>query len=88
MNYGYVYLITDNKNGKTYVGQRKLPTGIVSYSEDRYMGSGKLLKKAQQEYGMQSFEKFLIQYCSSKEELDKQSRISKLNSTIFSNRKV
>lgn len=35
------------------------------------MGSGKRLKLAKQKYGIENFEKFLIQYCYSKEETDK-----------------
>ena len=66
--YGYVYLIVNKINGKTYVGQRKT---IKKCSSDRYMGSGKHLKLAQKKYGIENFEKFLIQYCNSKEELDK-----------------
>ena len=67
--YGYIYLIVNNVNGKTYVGQRKT---TKSCSSDKYMGSGKHLKCAQKKYGIENFEKFLIQYCNSKEELDKQ----------------
>lgn len=36
------------------------------------MGSGKHLKFAINKYGIENFEKFLVQYCNSKEELDKQ----------------
>lgn len=67
--YGYVYLIVNKINGKTYVGQRK---STKACSSDKYMGSGKHLKCAQKKYGIENFEKFLIQYCNSKEELDKQ----------------
>ena len=67
--YGYVYLIINKINGKTYVGQRKT---TKKCSSDRSMGSGKHLKLAQKKYGIENFEKFLIQYCNSKEELDKQ----------------
>lgn len=64
----YIYLIVNKVNGKTYVGQRK---SSKEWYEDKYMGSGTLLKKAKQKYGIENFEKFLIQYCYSKEETDK-----------------
>lgn len=67
--YGYIYLIVNKINGKTYVGQRKYND---IFSKDDYMGSGTHLKAAQKKYGIENFEKFLIQYCNSKEELDKQ----------------
>lgn len=66
MNY-YIYLIVNKVNFKTYVGQRK---SNKKWNEDPYMGSGKLIKLAQKKYGMENFEKFLIQYCSTKEETD------------------
>ena len=64
----YIYLIVNKVNGKTYVGQRK---SSKEWYKDSYMGSGKLLKKAKLKYGIENFEKFLIQYCYSKEETDK-----------------
>ena len=64
----YIYLIVNKVNGKTYVGQRK---SSKKWYEDKYMGSGKLLKPAKKKYGIENFEKFLIQYCYSKEETDK-----------------
>ena len=67
----YIYLIVNNVNGKTYVGQRK---SSKEWNEDKYMGSGTLLKKAKQKYGIENFEKFLIQYCYSKEETNKAER--------------
>lgn len=63
----YIYLIVNKVNFKTYVGQRK---SNKKWNEDSYMGSGKLLKLAQSKYGIENFEKFLIQYCSTKEETD------------------
>lgn len=66
MNY-YIYLIVNKVNFKTYVGQRK---SNKKWNEDPYMGSGKLIKLAQKKYGMENFEKFLIQYCSTQEETD------------------
>lgn len=67
----YIYLIINKVNGKTYVGQRK---SSKEWYEDKYMGSGKLLKKAKQKYGIENFEKFLIQHCYSREEADKAER--------------
>ena len=67
----YIYLIVNNANGKTYVGQRK---SSKEWYEDRYMGSGILLAKAKKKYGIENFEKFLIQHCNTKEETDKAER--------------
>ena len=64
----YIYLIVNNVNGKTYVGQRK---SSKEWYEDKYMGSGKHLKSAIKKCGIENFEKFLIQYCYSKEETDR-----------------
>lgn len=64
----YIYLIVNKVNGKTYVGQRK---SSKEWYEDIYMGSGKRLKLAKKKYGIENFEKFLIQYCYSKEETNK-----------------
>ena len=63
--YGYIYLIVNNVNGKTYVGKRKFKRKSSTFSKDGYMGSGKYLKAAQEKYGIENFEKFLITYTSS-----------------------
>ena len=68
--YGYIYLIVNNVNHKTYIGQKKLKSN--AWNKDGYLGSGRLIKKAIEKYGKESFEKFLIQFCETKEELDKQ----------------
>lgn len=47
--YGYIYLIVNNLNGKTYIGKRKL--GTRAWNKDHYMGSGTVIKKAQRKYG-------------------------------------
>ena len=65
--YGYIYLIVNKINGKTYVGQRK-----SNNWKDSYMGSGIHIKSAEKKYGIENFEKFLIQYCETKDELDNQ----------------
>ena len=43
--YGYIYLIVNNANGKTYVGQKK-SYKTKSWNEDGYMGSGVWLANA------------------------------------------
>lgn len=64
--YGYIYLIVNNVNGKTYVGKHKLYK--KAWNEDNYMGSGILLKPAQEKYGIENFEKFLITWTSSEKD--------------------
>ena len=68
--YGYIYLTINKVNHKTYVGQKMLKN--KNWDKDNYLGSGKYLKCAIKKYGKENFEKFLIQFCNTKEELDKQ----------------
>ena len=63
--YGYIYKITNNINGKTYIGQHK----SVSF-EDKYMGSGVHLKRAQNKYGIENFTKTIVTFGMSQMELD------------------
>lgn len=64
--YGYVYITTNLVNGKMYVGQHK----SVNY-DPKYLGSGKLLKKAITKYGSENFVSEPICWAESKPELDK-----------------
>lgn len=64
--YGYIYLIVNNINGKTYVGKRKLYK--KAWNEDNYIGSGPYLKRSQNKYGIENFEKFLITWTYSEED--------------------
>lgn len=61
--YGYIYMIVNKVNGKTYVGKRK----SIDF-HDKYMGSGSLLYKAKKKYGIENFEKFLICYTDSEKD--------------------
>lgn len=65
--YGYIYLMLNKVNGKTYVGKHE---SSKEWFEDKYPGSGILLKPAQKKYGIENFEKFLIQYCYDKDSLN------------------
>lgn len=71
---GYVYKTTNLLNGKIYIGQH-VPTDSSSY-----IGSGKLLKKAQKKYGKKSFKIEVLQWCHSREELN-EAEVDWINNT-------
>lgn len=66
-HFGYVYRITNNVNGKTYIGQR-LCTRDSTWTE--YYGSGVLIKTSIAKHGLENFTKSLISYAESREALD------------------
>ncbi|SQC85436.1 group I intron endonuclease [Clostridium perfringens] len=61
----YVYEITNNINGKKYIGKRTCKCPI---EEDKYMGSGTLLLRAIDKYGIENFSKKILCICSSQHE--------------------
>lgn len=58
-----IYKITNLLNGKFYIGQDMK-------NDPNYFGSGILIKKAIKKYGKKNFKKEILEYCSTKEELD------------------
>lgn len=62
----YIYKITNNLNGKTYIGQHK-----SNLKDDNYFGSGTVIKQAIKKYGKENFTKTIIQECLTQEELNK-----------------
>lgn len=67
MSYGYIYLVTNLINGKTYVGQRR---SHRDSDWNEYFGSGKLIRAAIELHGKESFRKDLLTYAESQDELD------------------
>jgi len=61
--YCYIYIIINNVNGKIYIGQHR-----TNDLDDGYMGSGKLLIRAFNKYGIEKFIKKILHHCPSLEE--------------------
>lgn len=61
----YVYMITNNINGKLYIGKRGTNNDIF---EDKYMGSGIAINRAYKKYGIENFTKTIIEICNTEEE--------------------
>ncbi len=76
----YIYQITNLINGKIYIGVHK-----TSNIEDGYMGSGTYLKRAQEEYGIENFEKRILKFFESEEEMFQEE--AKIVTTDFLSRK-
>ena len=63
---GYIYEIKNKINNKIYIGQT-----IKSPSQTKnYLGSGKYIKRALEEYGRENFTKRVIEEWDTKEQLN------------------
>jgi len=67
--YGYVYIVTDLRNDKKYVGQKK------GDFNSNYFGSGKIIKRFVKKYGKENFKVELINYTFCTSSLNKQERL-------------
>ena len=82
---GFVYIVTDKRNGKDYIGKkglmskRKLPplkgakrkrTKIVETDWKTYCGSSEEVKLLVEEHGLELFDRKIVRLCKSKGELN------------------
>lgn len=63
--YYLIYKITNNINNKIYIGKHQ-----TENKDDDYMGSGTILKKAIEKYGLDKFTKEILFECNSLEEMN------------------
>lgn len=63
--YNYIYLITNNLNGKIYVGKHS-----TDNLNDGYMGSGVAINRAYNKYGKENFTKKILAYADTEEKLN------------------
>jgi hypothetical protein len=61
--YHFIYRITNQINGKIYIGVHS-----TNNIEDGYMGSGLYLRKAQKVHGVENFKREIIYNCKTREE--------------------
>ena len=62
----YIYKITNLINGKIYIGKRE----HKNPDEDKYMGSGVLIKAAIKKYGLCFFKKEILHFADNKKKLN------------------
>jgi hypothetical protein len=63
--YGYIYITTNKINGKRYIGKHKSKDW-----DSKYIGSGKLLKRAIKKYGIENFQCFPLMWAWNEKELN------------------
>ena len=67
-HYGFIYLTIDLKNGKGYIGQHKIHNQKTL--DPQYIGSGAIIGDIKKKYGLKRFNRQILCFCESKEELN------------------
>lgn len=68
--YGYIYKTTNLVNGMIYIGRHM----AEAFEPEKYIGSGTVLKRAINKYGVENFKCELIETADTKEDLNKKER--------------
>lgn len=63
--FNYIYLITNKLNDKVYIGKHS-----TDNLDDGYMGSGKIIKRAINKYGIENFTKEYLAFCDTESTLN------------------
>jgi len=69
MKYYYIYETANIINGKKYIGKHQ-----TDNLDDGYIGSGIVLRRAIDKYGVENFTKNILVFCENKKELDQLER--------------
>lgn len=69
--FGFIYMTTNNINGKKYIGQKKYDKRGVWKT---YLGSGDLILHAIKKYGKENFSKVIIDEANNQQELDEKEK--------------
>lgn len=59
----YIYEITNNLDGRNYIGQRFCPDNKTPWTDTRYMGKGIYLQASQKKHGIENFSKRILAIC-------------------------
>jgi hypothetical protein len=65
---GFIYLTTNLINNKIYIGQRKITNR--PNKDELYLGSGNLITKAIKKYGRHNFNRTILKFCETIDELN------------------